>query len=72
MECFRVKTRSWLGRQGRKHILEFVHDSVVGGHSGIAENYQRLIHLYYWKKLRLIYAIISSNVRSIKSARVRI
>jgi hypothetical protein len=34
-------------------IISYLHDSAIGGHSGIQASYQRIKHLYYWPSMKI-------------------
>ncbi|KAJ3705864.1 hypothetical protein LUZ61_009569 [Rhynchospora tenuis] len=40
------------GQNWREKLLKEVHDSTVGGHSGILVTYQRLKSMFYWPKMK--------------------
>ncbi|KAL0373662.1 UNVERIFIED_CONTAM: Transposon Tf2-11 polyprotein [Sesamum radiatum] len=50
----RKGTRVCVGKQEdlRKHIIQVLHNSTVGGHSGIQGTYQRVKSLFYWVELK--------------------
>ncbi|KAL0361148.1 UNVERIFIED_CONTAM: Retrovirus-related Pol polyprotein from transposon.6 [Sesamum radiatum] len=50
----RRRERICVGSHGgiRKKIIKSLHDSSLGGHSGINGTYQRIKHLFYWPTLR--------------------
>lgn len=50
----RFKGRVWVGNNNiaQQHILIALHDSGVGGHSGIAATYQRVKQLFAWPGIK--------------------
>jgi len=50
----RFKGRVWVGNNSlaQQHILEAVHDSGIGGHSGITATYSRVNALFVWPNLK--------------------
>lgn len=50
----RYKGRVWVGNNSiaQQHILQALHDSGIGGHSGFNATYQRIKHLFAWPKLK--------------------
>jgi len=50
----RYKNRIWVGHNPvlHKKIIAALHDSAVGGHSGVAVTYSRIKHLFAWTGLR--------------------
>ncbi|KAJ1702159.1 hypothetical protein LUZ63_001938 [Rhynchospora breviuscula] len=50
----RFKNRICVGHSGnwRHHLIKEVHDSSVGGHSGIFNTYKRVKAMFYWPKLK--------------------
>jgi hypothetical protein len=46
--------RLWLGvnRLAQRHIIQAVHSSGVGGHSGFLPTYQRIKQLFIWPKMK--------------------
>ncbi|CAN6326944.1 unnamed protein product [Urochloa humidicola] len=51
----RYKGRVWVGNNklAQQHILQALHSSGLGGHSGILATYQRVKSLFAWPKLKL-------------------
>jgi len=50
----RYKGRVWVGNNSlaQQHIMQALHDSGIGGHSGFNATYQRIKHLFAWPKLK--------------------
>jgi hypothetical protein len=50
----RYKSRIWLGHNKlvQQHVLQALHSSGIGGHSGIQGTYQRVKSLLVWSKLK--------------------
>jgi hypothetical protein len=50
----RYHGRVWVGNNttAQQHILIALHDSGLGGHSGIAATYARVRHLFAWPGLK--------------------
>jgi Integrase zinc binding domain len=50
----RKGTRIYVGsqRQWREKLIQTLHDTSLGGHSGILGTYQRVKKLFFWPKLR--------------------
>lgn len=50
----KYKGRIWVGNNtlAQQHILQAVHNSGIGGHSGIQATYQRIKQLFAWPKLK--------------------
>jgi hypothetical protein len=49
----RYKSRIWLGHNTlAQHVLQALHSSGIGGHSGIQGTYQRVKSLFAWPKLK--------------------
>lgn len=50
----RYKNKIWVGKadQVRRKIMETVHDSSIGGHSGIHGSYQKAKKYFYWKGMK--------------------
>ena len=50
----RYKDRVWVGNNclAQAHILQALHSSGIGGHSGIQATYQRIKALFAWPKLK--------------------
>ncbi|RLN40591.1 hypothetical protein C2845_PM01G22500 [Panicum miliaceum] len=50
----RYKGRVWVGSNllAQQHILQALHDSGIGGHSGFNATYQRVKRLFAWPKLK--------------------
>jgi hypothetical protein len=48
------KNRIWLGRNhlAQQHVLQALHSSGIGGHSGIQGTYQRVKSLFAWPKMK--------------------
>jgi len=44
----------WVGNNSiaQQHILQALHDSGIGGHSGFNATYQHIKHLFAWPKLK--------------------
>ncbi|KAE8655124.1 hypothetical protein F3Y22_tig00117034pilonHSYRG00824 [Hibiscus syriacus] len=59
----RYKDRVYIGVAGalRLQILQTLHDSPRGGHSGIQATYQRIIACFYWTKLK---SMVAAYIRS--------
>ena len=36
----------------RRHIIEILHDSLVGGHKGVNQTYRKIRERYYWPGMR--------------------
>ena len=51
----RFKNRIWVGHNelAQQHILQAMHSSGLGGHSGIHVTYSRIKQLFAWPKLKL-------------------
>lgn len=52
----KYKGRVWVGanKLAQQHILQALHDSGVGGHSGFNATYQRVKNLFAWPKLKAV------------------
>jgi hypothetical protein len=50
----RFKSRIWVGhnRLARQHILQALHSSGIGDHSGIQSTYQRVKSMFAWPKIK--------------------
>jgi len=50
----RYKGRVWVGHNtlAQQHILQALHNSGIGGHSGFQATYQRIKQLFAWPKLK--------------------
>lgn len=50
----RYKGRVWVGlnKLAQQHITQSMHDSAVGGHSGVLAMYQRIKCLFAWPKMK--------------------
>jgi hypothetical protein len=50
----RYKSRIWLGHNklAQQHVLQALHSSGIGRHSGIQGTYQRVKSLFPWSKLK--------------------
>jgi hypothetical protein len=50
----RYKARIYIAKDEthRQHLLESLHASAIGGHSGIVASYQRIKCLFYWPRLK--------------------
>ena len=53
----RYKGRIWVGTNAlaQDHILQALHSSAVGGHSGVRGTYERVKQLFAWPKLKRQY-----------------
>jgi Integrase zinc binding domain len=65
----RVKCRIYVGSSSdwRAKVILTLHDSSVGGHSGIQGTYQRVHKLFYWPKLKdqVIQIVQNYNTRQL-------
>jgi hypothetical protein len=59
----RYKGRICLGNNklAQEHVLQSLHDSAIGGHSGFQATYQRIKALFAWPKMK---EVIRTYVRS--------
>lgn len=59
----RFKGRVWIGSNqiAQQHIMQALHSSAVGGHSGITATYSRIKQLFYWPQMK---SIIQNYVQS--------
>jgi hypothetical protein len=50
----RFKSRIWVGnnRLAQQHILQALHSSGIGGHSGIQSTYQCVKYMFAWPKMK--------------------
>lgn len=50
----RHKGRVWVGNNitAQQHILQALHSSGIGGHSGVTVTYSRVKHLFSWPKMK--------------------
>jgi hypothetical protein len=50
----RYKSHIWLGhnRLAQQHVLQALHSSSIGGHSGIQSTYQHVKSLFAWPKMK--------------------
>lgn len=46
--------RLWLGtnKLAQQHVIQAVHSSGVGGHSGVLPTYHRIKHLFIWPRMK--------------------
>lgn len=51
----RFRGRVWLGNnKSQQHIMQALHDSALGGHSGFPATYRRIKHLFAWPGMKQI------------------
>ena len=50
----RYKGRVWLGTNSlaQQHVIQALHSSGLGGHSGVAATYHRIKSLFAWPKMK--------------------
>lgn len=50
----RYKDRIWIGTNqlAQRHILQALHDSAIGGHSGVTATYQRVKSIFAWPQMK--------------------
>lgn len=50
----KYKNCIWLGTHTelQKRVIAALHDSPVGGHSGVPATFQKINKLFYWPKMR--------------------
>lgn len=50
----KYKGKVWLGDNvvAQQHVLQVVHQSIVGGHSGVLAIYHRIKQLFHWPGLK--------------------
>lgn len=53
-DVIRYKGRIWLGNNqlAQQHVIQSLHNSVVGGHLGFQATYQRIKALFAWPKMK--------------------
>lgn len=53
-DILKYNGRIWVGNNklAQQHILTALHDSGIGGHSGVQATYQRIKQLFAWPKLK--------------------
>jgi transposase InsO family protein len=53
-DILKYNGRIWVGNKklAQQHILTALHDSGIGGHSGVQATYQRIKQLFAWPKLK--------------------
>jgi hypothetical protein len=51
----RYKSKIWIGNDAHLHsqLIAALHNSVVGGHSGIPVTYRRLKQIFYWRGMKV-------------------
>lgn len=69
----RFKGRICIGAKGewRQAILKELHDSTLGGHSGINATYQRVKRMFYWQKMKEeVYKFVKQKIAKLISLNI--
>lgn len=67
----RYKGRVWVGNNtlAQQHILTALHDSSVGGHSGVAATYHRVKQLFAWPALKQTVQVLVQQCQTCQQAK---
>jgi hypothetical protein len=73
----RYHDRIWVGHNttAHQHILQALHTSGIGGHSGVLATYQRMKHMFAWTHLKqsvTTFVSTCSTCQQAKSEHVRL